>query len=90
MEISRQNYEQYFIDYLDGNLNPEQVEILLSFLEFNPDLKEEFTSIGKIFLVPDETTFSGKANLLKSESDLAEATVLKDFDMFFTNTIGFI
>jgi hypothetical protein len=42
MKISRQNYEQYFVDYLDGKLNDEQVGVLMSFLEFNPDLKEEF------------------------------------------------
>ena len=82
MEISRQNYEQFFIDFLDGNLNPEQVEILLSFLEFNPDLKAEFTGIKKIFLSPDETIFSGKASLLRSESDLAEEAILMDFDMY--------
>lgn len=82
MEINRQNYEQYFIDYLDRKLNPEQVEVLMSFLEFNPDLKEEFSDIEKICLEPDTTYFSGKANLLKSETDLAEATILKDFDMY--------
>ncbi len=82
MEISRQNYEQYFVDYLDGKLNDEQVGVLMSFLEFNPDLKEEFTDIEKIYLAPDETKFSGKANLLKSEFDLSEAAILKDFDMY--------
>ncbi len=82
MEISRQNYEQYFIDYLDGKLNDDQVVILMSFLEFNPDLKEEFADIEKMCLAPDETRFSGKARLLKSESDLMEADILKDFDMY--------
>jgi hypothetical protein len=82
MEISRQNYEQYFVDYLDGKLTDEQVGILMSFLEFNPDLKEEFAGIEKMCLSPDETTFSGKGNLLKSELDLAEAAILKDFDMY--------
>ncbi len=82
MEISRQNYEQYFVDYLDGKLNDEQVAVLMSFLEFNPDLNEEFTDIEKMCLAPDETKFSGKANLLKSESDLSEADILRDFDMY--------
>jgi hypothetical protein len=82
MEISRQNYEQFFVDYLDGKLNNEQVGDLMSFLEFNPDLKEELAGIEKICLVPDETAFSGKARLLKSESDLTEAAILKDFDMY--------
>ncbi len=82
MEISRQNYEQYFVDYLDGKLNDEQVGVLMSFLEFNPDLNEEFSDIEKMCLAPDETAFSGKAKLLKSESDLTEAFILKDFDMY--------
>ena len=82
MEISRQNYEQYFVDYLDGKLNDEQAGDLMSFLEFNPDIKEEFADIEKMCLAPDETKFSGKANLLKSESDLSEAAILKDFDMY--------
>ena len=87
MEISRQNYEQYFVDYLDGKLNDEQVGVLMSFLEFNPDLKEEFADIEKMFLAPDETKFSGKANLLKSEFDLTEAAILKDFDMYCISSV---
>lgn len=82
MEISRQNYEQYFVDYLDGKLNEKQVGILLSFLEFNPDLEEEFADIEKMCIAPDEIKFSGKAKLIKSESDLAEENILKDFDMY--------
>jgi hypothetical protein len=82
MEISRHNYEQYFIDYLDGKLSEEQVGILMTFLEFNQDLKEELGGIEKMALAPDETTFAGKTGLLKSEYDLAEATILKDFDMY--------
>lgn len=87
MEISRQNYEQYFIDYLDGNLNKEQVGALMSFLEFNPDLKDEFAGIGKISLIPDETAFSGKAGLLRSESDLSRASILKDFDVYCISSL---
>jgi hypothetical protein len=87
MDISRQNYEQYFVDYLDGKLNDEQVGILMSFLEFNPDLKEEFADIEKMCLAPDEIKFSGKAKLLKSESDLVEENILKDFDMYCISSI---
>jgi hypothetical protein len=87
MEISRQNYEQHFIDYLDGKLNGDQVGTLMSFLEFNPDLKEEFADIEKMCLAPDETRFKGKARLLKSASDLTEADILKDFDMYCISSI---
>jgi hypothetical protein len=40
--ITRKNYEEYFLDYFDGNLSDEMVEGLLRFLAANPDLEEEF------------------------------------------------
>lgn len=40
--ITRKNYEEYFLDYFDGNLSDEMVERLLHFLAANPDLEEEF------------------------------------------------
>ncbi|WP_320054755.1 hypothetical protein [uncultured Acetobacteroides sp.] len=40
--ITRKNYEEYFLDYFDGNLSDELVEGLLRFLAANPDLEEEF------------------------------------------------
>ncbi len=40
--ITRKNYEEYFLDYFDGNLSDELVEGLLRFLAANSDLEEEF------------------------------------------------
>lgn len=37
--INRFNYESYYLDYLEGNLNDDAVEVLLTFLEKHPDLK---------------------------------------------------
>jgi hypothetical protein len=82
MKIDRQNYEKYVIDYLDGKLDKEQVRILETFLEFNPELREEFTGIEKICLIPDGTAFERKTSLLKTESDLDESIILQDFDMY--------
>jgi hypothetical protein len=39
MKITRDNYEQYFLDYAEGNLSPEMEEELSYFLKENPDLK---------------------------------------------------
>jgi len=87
MEISRQNYEPYFVDYLEGKLNDEQLGVLMSFLDFNPDLKEEFEDIQKMRLTPDETVFPGKDRLLKSESDLVEEDILRNFDMYCISSV---
>ena len=48
MDINRQNFETYFIDYLDGRLDPGQVAELLSFLEKNPDLERELKEFENI------------------------------------------
>ena len=48
MNIGRDNYESYFMDYLDGKLDTVQVEVLMSFLEFNPDLKQELEGLENV------------------------------------------
>ena len=40
--ITRENYEIYFIDFLEGNLSEKEIILVENFLEMNPDLKEEF------------------------------------------------
>lgn len=37
--ISIFNYEAFYLDFLEGNLNEEDTALLMSFLEANPDLK---------------------------------------------------
>ncbi len=39
MKITRDNYEQYFLDHAEGALSPEMERELALFLELNPDLK---------------------------------------------------
>ena len=87
MKIDRQNYEQYLIDYLDGRLNSEQIGSLITFLELNPDLKEEFEGVEKMNLTPDEIIFHGKPSLFKSTSELEKSIILKDFDMYCISSI---
>lgn len=65
MDISRKNYESFFIDYLDGGLSPEQVVELITFLEKNPGLKEELNEFEEIKIEPGEISFSSKTSLKK-------------------------
>jgi len=46
MSITKDNYEQYFLDHVEGNLSPELERELSDFLDANPDLKsilDEYT-----------------------------------------------
>lgn len=53
MKIDLNNYEAYFLDYLEGNLSPDQVAELLLFLEQHPSLKNEVEDPGLVELEPE-------------------------------------
>ncbi len=71
MQIDRSNYEVWFLDWQDGNLNSRQVEQLMSFLDQNQDLKEEFNDLTTINLVSPAIPYRHKEELKKSPSDLS-------------------
>lgn len=73
MQINRHNYEEWFLDYHDRNLNEQQVADLLLFLEENPDLKPEFdVQFENIALKAPNVQFGKKLNLKKEESLINE------------------
>ena len=64
--ITRNNYESYVIDYIDGTLDVSSVNELLEFLENNPDLKEEVELLsGGIRIQKQSVTFDEKEKLKK-------------------------
>jgi hypothetical protein len=69
MKITRNNYEAFFLDYYEDNLSPEQVALLMVFLEENEDLKEEFNDFEDIILLTADNTvgFDKKNELKKKE-----------------------
>ena len=67
--ITRDNYEIYVIDYLDGNLSDEDQKDLMKFLARNIDLKEEF-ELMKDFQMPEsEVVFENKTSLKRELKD---------------------
>ena len=70
MQIDRSNYEIWFIDWLDGNLNNHQAEHLKLFLDQNPDLREELNDLTSLYLVSSDISFHDKELLKKSPSDI--------------------
>ena len=72
MKISRDNYEVFFIDYFEGNLNREEKEELQRFLSKNPDLKNEFDQFEEINVAEPEREYKYKTELKKQVSDLGK------------------
>ena len=53
--ITRENYEIYFIDYMDGNLSERERAEVEAFLLVHPDLQEQLDGMGEVRLeVPTE------------------------------------
>ena len=69
-KIDKSNYEEWFMDHLDGILNSLETESLQSFLVLNPDLSAELESMSSFQLhVPDSIALSAdmKASMKKEE-----------------------
>lgn len=69
MKITRQNYESFFIDYLDGKLDERFVDEFIEFLHQNNDLKEELLLFDNIQLHPEKVVFKNKNSLLREHFD---------------------
>ena len=68
MKINRDNYEVYFLDYLEGRLSPEMMEEVQLFVLQNPDLRNFLDEFDAISLVADQdVVFEKKSNLKKNQ-----------------------
>lgn len=67
MNINRHNYEEYFILYMDNELNSSDRRMVEDFITLHPDLKEELDNLLQYKLEPDTgITFPAKEELLKN------------------------
>jgi len=67
MEINRNNYETFFLLYLDRELNPPERQDVEKFLGENADLQKEFLLLQQTILIPAESVFEQKELLFRKE-----------------------
>src|SRR5689334_11723195 len=64
--ITRHNYEEFFILYMDNELSSEDRRMVEAFVTQHPDLKEELDLLSHYKLEPDTSiVFNGKDELMK-------------------------
>lgn len=78
--ISIFNYEAYYLDFLEGNLNEEDAALLLAFLEENPDLKLDDDELPSY----DEESISITSNLKNrlKQPDMGDEITLENVEHF--------
>jgi anti-sigma factor RsiW len=67
MNINHHNYEEFFLLYIDGELNSNYEQMVETFLQNNPDLQDEFNMLLDTKLEADEVSFD-KSALYKNEA----------------------
>lgn len=75
MNINRNNYEEFFLMYVDGELNNHQQQMVEAFVQQNADLQFELDMLLETKLVLDEEEIIfDKSVLYKNEADAINAT----------------
>ncbi len=65
--ITRYNYEEYFLMYVDNELSTAERNAVEGFIQQNPDLANELTMIqGSVIKPESNIVFNNKASLLKN------------------------
>ncbi|HSV75928.1 MAG TPA: hypothetical protein VLH37_02745, partial [Bacteroidales bacterium] len=68
MKIDKSNYEAFFLDYHEGNLDPKQVESLMAFLDSEPGLRSVFEEYEMIAAsARGEVKYEEKGKLKRGE-----------------------
>jgi hypothetical protein len=67
MDINRNNYETFFLDYLDRELSPADRQSVEKFISENADLQKEFLLLQQTILSPADIVFEPKASLFREE-----------------------
>lgn len=86
MKISRHNYEEWFILYMDDELGSEDRREVELFIEENPDLRSELDLLMQSKLSPDlSEVFPDRTQLLKPVG--SEAIALDNYEGWFVSYI---
>lgn len=76
--ITKNNYEAFLLDYVEGNLSPEHTAELMLFFENNPELKEDLEAFDMLTLDVPQTELKNK-EALKIDENKVTALTFDDF-----------
>lgn len=74
MNINRNNYEEFFLLYVDGELSQQERVFVEEFLQQNSDLQEEFNFLAETKLPLENEMVFDKSGLYKNEAAFISST----------------
>ena len=81
--INRYNYEEYFLLYIDDELNAAEKRAVEEFVDQCPDLKIELEMLQQSVLRPDPVVFHDKDVLLKNTSSFINETNYEEYFVLY-------
>lgn len=69
MNINRNNYEEFLLLYVDGELNSSEKKVVEEFLQINSDLQKELDTLLSTKLTPEDVALTDKSFLYKSDTN---------------------
>ncbi|MFT4153683.1 anti-sigma factor family protein [Parafilimonas sp.] len=81
--INRNNYEEFFLLYIDGELNAVQQLAVENFVQQNPDLAVDLQMLQNTRLFPEDIVFDNKEGLLRTEGHTINETNYEEFFLLY-------
>ncbi len=91
MNLNRNNYEEFFLLYVDGELDQQQKQQVEEFVQVNPDLQQELDMLNEAVLqIDDALVFGNKASLYRSfeEGAINMANYQENFLLYVDNELN--
>lgn len=83
VNINHSNYEEYIVNYLDGNISPLETAELFLFLEQNPALNEDIEELRNMRATADESAVYGFNEALKHNYDADALEINQDNYLYY-------
>src|SRR5579871_296874 len=81
--ITRYNYEEYFLMYVDNELSAAEKNAVEEFVQQNPDLEEELNMLKQSVIKPESNIVFNNKNLLLKQTEENSFINLNNYEEYF-------
>ncbi|MFY7964564.1 MAG: anti-sigma factor family protein [Chitinophagaceae bacterium] len=85
MNINRNNYEEFLLLYIDGEISSNEEKEVEQFLELNADIKQEFENLLKTKLEYESISFGDVSTLYKTEDNNISTKNYQEYFLLFVD-----